>query len=274
MSLKKYKSMDIFVFSIIAVVFELLNYFASTSLANFKLIFMSFSIVLALVSMFRWGIEGVIVSLAGGIAACCAARSSDYVQYLAYGIGSLAVLIPYYFFQVLVGRETLSSNKFILIFYLIIDFLFVILVRCLIVSLFDFSNFSSTFNQAILNEVVMESMSLVISLLILLIASRKNGNMLVEMNKYVRDVKDRMKLGGLKEYKESSSFNHDKPFTEEGEIDESYLLDGGQLSNDQLTELEDLFKKDVEGKTENNNSKEKVNDSSQTGGEDGSAKNI
>jgi hypothetical protein len=69
-----------------------------------------------------------------------------------------------------------------------------------------------------------------------------------------------MKLGGLKSYKEQPNFNLDRPFTENFEIDESYLLDGGTLSKDQLDELDELFKDDVQGQPSveiNDNSVEK-----------------
>ena len=65
--------------------------------------------------------------------------------------------------------------------------------------------------------------------------------MLVEMVSYIKDVQDRKKLGGLKEIKESPKFNFDKPLTAPDEMDEAFILDGGQLSNKELKE--ELLKK-------------------------------
>ena len=89
-------------------------------------------------------------------------------------------------------------------------------------------------------------MCLVISIVILAIANRKNGDMLVEMKSYIKKVQDYQKLGGLKEIKESPKFNQDKPLTEPDEMDEAYILDGGQLSNKELKELDDLMYLDVD----------------------------
>ena len=50
----------------------------------------------------------------------------------------------------------------------------------------------------------------------------------------------------LKEIKENPKFNHDKPLTEPDEMDEAYILDGGQLSNKELKELEEMMYLDVD----------------------------
>jgi hypothetical protein len=261
MTLKKYKFIDIVVFITLSVVFELLNYFASVKwFSDFKLVFMSYSIVLSLICIFRWGYVGALCAGFGGLAACAVAGSNDLVQYLAYGLGNLTVLIPAFIIQKFIGKKKIQENKLIQVAYVIVSFVVVIGFRCLIISLFNIQEFGSTFVESIKLETVMESMSLLISILIMLIAGRKNGNMLVEMIGYIVDVQDHMKLGGLKSYKEQPNFNLDRPFTENFEIDESYLLDGGTLSKDQLDELDELFKDDVQGQPSveiNDNSVEK-----------------
>lgn len=245
MSLKKYKTIDILVFVVLAVVFELANYFASTKIDNFKLIFMSYTIVLSLICIYRWGLLGTVVAVAGGITACIVSGASEVAQYVAYGVGNLFVIIPALLFQYGIGRDRIKRNKLLLILYLICDFVLVITIRCLIISLFTPELFLDTFVQSIKSETIMESMSLVISILILLVASRKKGNMMVEMVGYIKDVHDHMKLGGLKEYQESPNFNFDKPFTEEGQFDNSNLLDGGNLTRAQLKELDEMCEEDT-----------------------------
>ena len=49
MKLSKYKTMDILVFTILAVIFELLCYYVSTNINDFKIIFLSYTIVLSLI---------------------------------------------------------------------------------------------------------------------------------------------------------------------------------------------------------------------------------
>ncbi len=251
MSLRKYKFLDLCAFTIIAILFEALNYFATTNILSYKLIFLSYSIVLSLICIYRIGIGGIVVSIAGAIAACIVAKSSELSQYVAYIGGAISIIIPVIIFQYLIGRKTLKKN-YVFIPYLIISYAFVILTRCLILGLFNISNFGETFVNNLRVEVVLESMSLVISIIIVFIANRKNGQILVESVEYIKYVQERAKLGHLKEYQEAPNFNSDKPFTEYGEIDNSNLLDGGELTVRDLQELDDLYKSHEGDKSENN----------------------
>lgn len=247
MSLKKYKAVDLLVFTILAAIFELLCYYVTTNVDDFQVIFLSYSIVLSLISIFRWGLIGSIVVFVGGIASCIISSESNYTHYFAYGIGSvIGVVLVALLFQYLIGREKLKKYPILLYVYLIVDFVVVIFIRCLIVSLFNINNFSEVLISSLKNQFVMQSMCLVISLVILLIANRKNGDMVVEMKSYIKKVQDYQKLGGLKEIKESPKFNHDKPLTAPDEMDEAYILDGGQLSNKELKELDAIMYEDID----------------------------
>ena len=242
MKLSKYKTVDILVFTVLAALFELLCYYVSTNVNDFKIIFLSYTIVLSLICIFRWGLIGSVVALSGGLAACIISKEATIEHYLAYSVGSVAgVIVVALLFQYLIGREKLKKYPLLLVLYLIIDFVVVIFFRCLIISLFDLYNFKETLIGSLRNQIVMQSMCLVISMVILLVANRKNGDMIVEMKSYIKRVQDYQKLGGLKEIKESPKFNHDKPLTDPDEMDEAYILDGGQLSNKDLKELDDLM---------------------------------
>lgn len=247
MSLKKYKAVDLLVFTILAAIFELLCYYVTTNVDDFQVIFLSYSIVLSLISIFRWGLIGSIVVFVGGVASCIISSESNYTHYFAYGIGSvIGVVLVALLFQYLIGREKLKKYPILLYVYLIVDFVVVIFIRCLIVSLFNINNFSEVLISSLKNQFVMQSMCLVISLVILFIANRKNGDMVVEMKSYIKKVQDYQKLGGLKEIKESPKFNHDKPLTAPDEMDEAYILDGGQLSNKDLKELDAIMYEDID----------------------------
>ncbi len=242
MSLKKYKFIDLCIFTILAIVFEALNFFATTTIqGEYQLIFLSYSVILSLICIYRIGISGIIVSLAGGLTACIVAKSSELSQYIAYLVGALSIVIPVIIFQYIIGRKTLKKN-YVFIPYLIICYAFVILSRCLVLALFNIDSFKDTFINNLRVEVVLESMSLVISIIIVFVANRKNSQLLVESEEYVKYVQDRNKLGHLKEYQESPNFNSDKPFTEFGQFDNSNLLDGGELTAKELKELDDLYK--------------------------------
>ena len=246
MSLKKYKFIDLCAFIILAMLFEALNYVATVNvLGDYRLIFLSYTIVLCIISMYRIGIAGIFVGIFGSLAACFAAKSSELAQYVAYLAGGVSILIPWLFFQCLLGRKRLK-NGFLIVLYLISCFIVVILTRVSVLALFNYSTFKETFITNLKLECVLESMSLVISIIILLIANRKNSHLIEKSEDYVHYVKDLSKLGHLKEYQNASNFNSDRPFTEFGQIDNSNILDGGELSAKELKELDDLYNSHLE----------------------------
>ena len=112
----KYKTIDILVFTILAVVFELLCYYVSTNVNDFKIIFLSYSVVLSLICIFRWGLIGSVVAVAGGIANCIISTEAKLPHYLAYSVGNLiGVILVALLFQYLIGREKLKKYPMLLL---------------------------------------------------------------------------------------------------------------------------------------------------------------
>lgn len=242
MTLKQFKWIDLLLFSIVAVVFEVINRFASVHFDAFRLVFMSFTIVLTLISMYRWGIFGLIVMIfATLISVVISEHNKELEYYVVYICGGVVGMLPgYIIFQLLIGKKRLKK-VYLIIPYLLFDFAIVILCRSLISSFFHPLDFANTFTNNLKSLLVQESMSMLTSIIILLVANRKKGNIIIEMNKYVKEVHELKKLGGLKEMKESPNFNSDSPYTEFNQIDESTILDGGTMNVDQLKELSKMY---------------------------------
>jgi len=237
MNFKTFKSIDLLLFSLVAVIFEVINRFATVNLSSFQLIFMSFTIVLTLISMYRWGLVGMVVTIfAKFISIVISTHNKDYRFYVSYIFGTLlSVLIGYLIFQMIIGKKRIK-NSILLIFYLFFDSFLAIIFISTIFTLFG-ENFVNNIKQLL----VQECMSIFMSTIILLVANRKNGNILVEMKEYVKNVQEAKKLGNLKEIKDSPKFNSDRPYTEYNQLDDSNILDGGTLDVDQLKELSKMF---------------------------------
>lgn len=242
MSLKQFKWLDLLLFSIVAIIFEAINRFAAVNFSSFKIVFMSFTIVLTLISMYRWGISGIIVLIFASIVSILISDSrGDYQYYVTYVCGGVLGMLPgFIIFQLVIGRKRIK-NTFLIVTYLLFDFAMVILFRSLISSLFNLNDFTNVFVTNLQALAIQESMSIFTSIIILLIANRKKGNVVVEMNNYVKEVHELKKLGNLKELKEKPNFNSDGPFTEADQIDESTILDGGTMNVDQLKELSKMY---------------------------------
>lgn len=252
MTLKQFKWVDLLIFSIIAVIFEVINHFISLNLASFRLIFMSFTIVLTLIAMYRWGVAGLSVLVFATIISVAITDKNTQIEYYAsYTLGGiLGVLLGFIIFQIIIGKKRIKK-VYLLIPYLLFDFIVVILFRSLIASFFHLADFSNMFITNLQALLVQESMSMFTSSIVLLVANRKKGNIMVEMKQYVKEVHDLKKLGSLKEMKESPKFNSDSSFTEFGQIDNSTILDGGTLDADQLKELLKMYDENDKIKVEN-----------------------
>jgi len=239
MSLKTFKNVDLLLFTLVAVIFEVINRFVSVNLGSFQLIFMSFSIVLTLIAMYRWGIAGIVIALfAKTMQIVIDSKHNKYYQfYVAYVLGTiLAVLLGYLIFQKLIGKKRIKNN-FLMISYLIFDsFMAMIFISTI------FTFFKANFADYMKQLLVQECMSIFMSIIILLVANRKNGNILVEMKTYVKDVQESKKLGSLKEIKESPKYNSDRPYTEYDQLDDQNILDGGTMDSIQLKDLEKMYK--------------------------------
>lgn len=248
MTLKQFKWLDLLLFSIVAVVFEVINHFAVVNFSVFKLIFLSFTVVLTLISMYRWGLSGLIVmAFASVISIVITSNNNSFPHYVTYVCGGILGMLPGYFiFQKLIGKKRIKNN-FLLILYLLFDFALVILCRSGIFALFRLDDFVNNLKAL----AVQECMSVFTSIIVLLVANRKKGNILVEMKNYVEEVHELKKLGNLKEMKESPNFNSDSPYTEFNQIDNSTILDGGTMNVDQLKELEKLYEESDKIKIEN-----------------------
>lgn len=252
MTLKQFKWVDLLLFSIVAVVFEVINHFASVNFSSFQLIFMSFTVVLTLISIYRWGISGIIVLVFASLVSVAVSTNNKEIEaYTSYVCGGVLGMLPgFIIFQIIIGRKRIK-NPLILIPYLLFDSFLVILFRDLISCFFHIDQFNDMFVNNLKYLLVQECMSMFTSTILLLIANRKNGNIVVEMNKYVKEVKELKKLGGLKEMKEKPNFNSDSSFTEFGQIDNSTLLDGGTLTEDQEKELLKMYSESANIKIDN-----------------------
>jgi len=238
MGFRTFKNVDLVIFSLVAVIFEVINKFAAISLPSFKIIFMSFTIVLTLIAMYRWGLVGGVVTLFAKTIQVLLSNehNKDYRFYVSYVCGTLlAVIIGYLIFQKLIGKKRIK-NTFLIILYLLFDF---VLSMIFISTIFMF--FGQDFVNNLKQLLIQESMSMFTSTIILLVANRKNGNILVEMREYVKDVQEGKKLGGLREIKESPKYNSDRSFTESDQIDDSNILDGGTMTSEQLKELQQMY---------------------------------
>lgn len=91
-SLKQYKTTDLFIFAMIAALSELLGYFAIKWFQNAAYFTLSLAVPLACLVLVRWGWPAVFYPLISSVV-FCAVRGMSVAYYAVYCIGGLFVLL-------------------------------------------------------------------------------------------------------------------------------------------------------------------------------------
>ena len=240
MTKEAFKKIDIAIFAIIAVILEVVIYCISGFFKSDLPIFVSFSIILSLISIYRWGVFGSIVAVAGGIASAIVRSFNGLVNFnlfIIYGLGNAFVALSY-LLLIKPGRKKISENNLGLVGYELFGYTVVLIGRSIIALILTRSSFTSNF----ISYIAPECLGFVIGIVILMISNKPNG-VLVEMNQYIIDVHKEMENDKLhlKKIKDSDSYDAISDVTTKDKINDASLLDGGTLDESQLKELQLMF---------------------------------
>ncbi|MDD3999466.1 MAG: hypothetical protein PHX62_01045 [Bacilli bacterium] len=164
LSLSSYRFIDIFVFTALTIVFELLSSKAVFWFNEFY--YVSLFIALSLIVMMRWGAWALITIIAAAITYCLA-NNASFNQYIIYIIGNSFLLFNLFWF--LLGKERIRRG-YTTVLFVFTGYLFVEIGRAM-VSIFFGSNFFSAF----LGFLGTDALSALLGLLIILIARKQNG---------------------------------------------------------------------------------------------------
>lgn len=234
-----FKTIDIAIFSIIAIALEVAIYFSSQAFGMDLPVFVSFSIVLSLIAIYRWGILGSIVCILGGLASATVQNmvgEPNYYLFLIYGVGNACVALSY--LLLMNGRrKKISSRTLYLLLYELVGYLLVICGR----SLLGVIIYHGSFTNYLLAFIGPECLGFFLGVFVLIFANKPNG-VLVEMNEYIRNVQEEIREDKLhlKKIKDSNYYDV-SDVTRKDMINDASLLDGGNLNQNQLDELQIMF---------------------------------
>ncbi len=180
MSLKK---IDICLFTIIALVFELLsNYFFNILESGF---YLSFSFLLFLILSLRWGIIGIIPFVISGIVSVFMNQNLGTLNaILFYVISNVFAVVPILLFQILKkdkNRNFIISSPLNLFIYAFSSLIFLALgkgLACLIIN-GDFQAFKGYFISMIF--------TFILSYLIILGLSKLKNSIVADMDVYLQE---------------------------------------------------------------------------------------
>ena len=108
MTFKQYRNMDIMIFAVLTVIFEVIATFATSRWFAGQPVAISITLTLILIVMHRWGAYAAVVAAVGGFTLCVASGASTE-QYLIYAIGNVFALVSLAYFKAF-GKEDVRQS--------------------------------------------------------------------------------------------------------------------------------------------------------------------
>ncbi len=95
--------------------------------------YFSISLLASFILMYRWGIVGVLLSVATGIISVLFMNHADLGTLLIYGLGN-AGIISSYFFMMKITKQKLKSETGLTIPYVLVGYLSIVIIRGVIMA--------------------------------------------------------------------------------------------------------------------------------------------
>ncbi len=181
LSLSQYKAFDLIAFAVILAVVEVLISLAASKWFPEQLYTVSAVAGVTSIVMVRWKWFGAIHAIVGALAMCMAYKSSP-VQYVVYVIGNLFALGGI-FIAKLIREERMRKNVFLAMLYGVSVLLLMQTGRAVVSLVLGYG-----FKNA-LAFYATDSLSIIFTALILLVAGRQDG-MLEEQVHYIRRIQE------------------------------------------------------------------------------------
>ncbi len=207
-SLKAYRTLDVFIFTLLTCAAELINVLVLKKIFTAELFSLSITIVLALIAMERWNARAVYIAAAGGLAYCIA-NAGGFASFVTYIVGNCFVLVNLLWYKK-VDKKTLESSTGLKILFTLSGFLFVEIGRC--VTAFLVGSFDCTAWALFKGFIVADALNIVIGVIIVLIAGKQNG-LFMDQLAYLkalqaeREKNERLSSGGYDEEEQNDQFN-------------------------------------------------------------------
>ncbi len=187
MSLKKYRQVDILILTVIAIVCEVVGYLAHMRYPDAGF-YLSFSILLCMIAMLRWGIWGCIVYPVAGLFMVFTAQSGQVLEkILMYPVANCFIVLSIIMFRV-VKRDDIRLDAGLTVLYVLVCYLSIAIGK--------------GFGLLLLGERPIQGMALyllaelfnIIMVFIVMLFLRKRDGLMRDMPTYLQNNKKRMKV--------------------------------------------------------------------------------
>lgn len=231
MSKEKYRFLDLFIFTTLSVLIEVVNIIAF-NLFKTQYYTLSFAVAFGVIAIYRWNALGLIVPFITGLAGVFVrgmfGQDTTINLWLAQSFGYLALSICLLFFKNKNKRE-INKNTGYMIGYYLAGYLAVEIAR----ALFQIGNME--FYKAAILYFSLDLLNIVFNGVAFIIAL-KQKNFVVDMNCYLEDINQKSSEALIR--KETEDYLSLEELADKDEISDIALLDGGMLDEDDLKKLQ------------------------------------
>lgn len=177
-SLRTYKFIDVATFSILAGVFEYIGVYA-LKMYEFPYFSLSLFLSLTLICMMRWNYLSLILAIiCGGV--YCFANDGSVNNYLIYIFGNAFLLLNLLWF--IKGKKKIKDKLALTVMFIITGYLSICLGRSLVSMILG-----ESFFPVLLGFLGTETINLVLTLFVVLIARRQKG-LFTDQIEYIKEV--------------------------------------------------------------------------------------
>lgn len=121
-SLKRYRATDLFLFTVILAIFDLLAHFAIVLLPGGAFYMFTLTVPIVLLMMMRWGWWGVLYAIFDGVVLSALNAPNVWQNYLSYSIGNAAILlllIPLHY----IGKQKIAGKWYLTALFVVLGWL-------------------------------------------------------------------------------------------------------------------------------------------------------
>lgn len=185
MTIKKFMTMDLMVLSIIAIIVDIIGYFASRSELVF--FYISLSIPIMLIAYIRWGSKALVINGVVVILHLILYGTSDILATMLYSLSLISVGLALLWFK-FVPRNQIKHEVLLITLYFLSAYTLLFLIQAL-------AQYSIGFEVQWVTLLFRHMVNVILGWVILMIASRQEDFM-VDMNHYLlKQIEDRKDEG-------------------------------------------------------------------------------
>lgn|GEM_PF-1295826 len=185
MTIRKFMTIDLIVLSVMALVVDIIGYYASKSALVF--FYVSLSIPIMMIAYIRWGIKGISINVLAILVYTVMYQNFDLVPMLLYAVSILSVALSMIWFKI-VKKNHIKDEFLLLTLYYLTGYLSLFIIQAI--------------SQMIISNEIQwitltarHSINFLLGWVILFIAS-KQQDFMVDMKAYLlKSIQDRKKEG-------------------------------------------------------------------------------